>query len=54
VTLLFLGRVYRRIGKIEDARRCWGIAQAIFEDLGDEARMTEIRVELMSLSVPTA
>ena len=54
VTLLFLGRVYRRIGKIEDARRCWGNAQAIFEDLGDEARMTEIRVELMSLSVPTA
>ena len=31
-----------------------GNAQAIFEDLGDEARMTEIRVELMSLSVPTA
>ena len=54
VTLLFLGRVYRRIGKIEDARRCWGNAQAIFEDLGDEARMTEIRAELMSLSVPTA
>ncbi len=54
VTLLFLGRVYRRIGNIEDARRCWGNAQAIFEDLGDEARMTEIRVELMSLSVPTA
>ena len=54
VTLLFLGRAYRRIGKIEDARRCWGNAQAIFEDLGDEAWMTEIRVELMSLSVPTA
>jgi DNA-binding SARP family transcriptional activator len=54
VTLLFLGRVHRRIGKIEDARRCWGNAQAIFEDLCDEARMTEIRVELMSLSVPTA
>ena len=38
VTLLFLGRVYRRIGNIEDARRCWGNAQAIFEDLGDEVR----------------
>ena len=54
VTLLFLGRAYRRTGKTEDARRCWGDAQAIFEDLGDEARMTEIRAELMALSVPTA
>ncbi len=52
VTLLFLGRAYRRIGQTEDARRCWGDAQAIFEDLGDEARMREIRAEMMSVSVP--
>ncbi|MGP0028748.1 MAG: AfsR/SARP family transcriptional regulator [Streptosporangiaceae bacterium] len=51
VTLLFLGRAYRRIGQTEDARRCWGDAQAIFEDLGDEARMREIRAEMMSVSV---
>jgi DNA-binding SARP family transcriptional activator/Flp pilus assembly protein TadD len=52
MTLLFLGRAYRRTGRIDDARQSLGHAQAIFEDLADDARVAETRAELMSIGVP--